>query len=44
MIGNIVLGHRKKDEICESLSHDSVGIQFLHHALRLFKKWNLCGQ
>ena len=44
MIGYIVLGHRKKDEICEPLLHNSVGMQFLHHALRLFKNWNLSGQ
>ena len=44
MIDDIVLGHRKKDEICEPLSHNSVGMQFLYHALRLFKKCNLSGQ
>ena len=44
MIGDIVLGNRKKDEIFEPLSHNSVIMQFLHYAFRLFKKWNLSGQ
>ena len=39
-----ILGHCTRDEICEPLTLDSVGLKFLGQDLELTKKWKLSGR